>query len=94
MTTRHIYQGTDNEPLTITVRSNVLLDAQTIEVSFDGDTWLPATWQGAPGFVRKATATLTPANTPPANDRLIPVYGRIDGDVIFRADGDAVVHPV
>lgn len=97
MTTRHIYEGTNNEALTVNVKANVTLSAQTVELSLDNAaTWITATWQGAAGTQRKATITLTPSNTPAANDLSRPVYARIGGatGVIFKVEDEIVVHNI
>jgi hypothetical protein len=97
MPTRHIYEGTNGEAMTATIRSNVTLSAQTIELSLNaGSTWITATWQGAANTVRKATITLTPGNTPAADDLSRPVYARIGGasGVIFKVEDEVVVHNV
>lgn len=97
MPTRHIYEGTNGEALTATIRANVSLSAQTIELSLNsGSTWIAATWQGSAGTVRKATITLTPGNTPVADDLSRPVYARIGGasGVIFKVEDEVVIHNV
>jgi len=95
-TTRHVYEGTDDESLTFTVNSSDdLADDLEVELTLNaGTTWLAATWQGTAGQRRKASITITPANTPDPLDpeAAIPVYARLNGSVIIRCANDLVVH--
>lgn len=50
---RKIYTGTV-EYLVVRVRANEDLDEQTVEFSFDKDTWYAAEWDGDPGMTRLA----------------------------------------
>lgn len=51
--------------LTGAVTVNVEIDAQPVEISFDGETWITAEWTGSPGMTRIWQAYITPDDIPP-----------------------------
>lgn len=61
------------EYISVTVISDVTLDAQPVEFSFDKTTWHTAAWQGSAGMTRTARFLLTPATTPTRTNNAIYV---------------------
>lgn len=83
---RYLYTGT-TEFLTVTVTSNLTLDAQPVYISFDRTEWLTASWTGAAGTTRSARVLLDSTNLPPPGKH--PVYVKVTDSPeipVVRAD--------
>ena len=90
MSTRTVYRGSI-EYISVSVTSDVTLDAQPVAISVDGQvTWLTAAWTGSPGTTRSARVLLNVTNMPVAGESQVYVKVTDSPEVpIFAAAGVA-----
>jgi hypothetical protein len=64
MAKRDVINRGTTDFLDVIVRADVDLGAQTVAVSFDRTTWLPATWIGDVGITRSCRVLIDASNIP------------------------------
>lgn len=89
----HRFVAGTKEYLSVTVRSNVLLDDQTVAISIDkGVSWLPAVWEGSVGLTRQARTSNALTFTNPRRGEVLVKVTDLSETPIMEA-GDFMVVP-